>query len=334
MARTQTLAPPDVHTLFERMRERRVLVVGDVMVDEWIWGSVSRISPEAPVPVVAVSDHSFTLGGAGNVANNLCALGARVAFAGAVGADGFAHYVTDLLADEGVGSEGLVTISDRPTTRKTRVVAHNQQVVRADWECTSPLDAADRARLEKIVAREAVKADAVVLSDYAKGLFSRELVEAALVCPIVVADPKPQNLDLFSGVTCVAPNAHEAEEATGIPINSDASLERAGEILLKRLRCRYVVITRGEHGMSLVGRDGEKLHIPSVARTVFDVSGAGDTVTAVLSLALAAGAPIEGALQLANFAAGAVVEKLGTATASAGEILALVEHGTPARDER
>jgi D-beta-D-heptose 7-phosphate kinase/D-beta-D-heptose 1-phosphate adenosyltransferase len=325
MSRTQTLAPPDARTLFERMRERRVLVVGDVMVDEWIWGSVSRISPEAPVPVVAVSDHSFTLGGAGNVANNLRALGARVSFVGAVGADSFAHFVTDLLADEGIGSEGLVTISDRPTTRKTRVVAHNQQVVRADWEATSPLDAADRLKLAKIVAREAAAADAVVLSDYAKGLFSRELVEAALACPIVVADPKPQNLELFAGVTCVAPNAHEAEQATGFTIRSDASLERAGEWLLRELRCRYVVITRGEHGMSLLGRDGEKLHIPSVARTVYDVSGAGDTVTAVLSLGLAAGAPIELALQLANFAAGAVVEKLGTATASAAEIVALME---------
>ena len=325
MSRTQTLAPPDARTLFERMRERRVLVVGDVMVDEWIWGSVSRISPEAPVPVVAVSDHSFTLGGAGNVANNLRALGAQVSFVGAVGADGFAHFVTDLLADEGIGSEGLVTISDRPTTRKTRVVAHNQQVVRADWEATSPLDAADRLKLAKVVAREAAAADAVVLSDYAKGLFSRELVEAALACPIVVADPKPQNLELFAGVTCVAPNAQEAEQATGIAIRSDASLERAGESLLRELRCRYVVITRGEHGMSLLGRDGEKLHIPSVARTVYDVSGAGDTVTAVLSLGLAAGAPIELALQLANFAAGAVVEKLGTATASAAEIVALME---------
>ncbi len=334
MSRTQTLAPPDARTLFERMRERRVLVVGDVMVDEWIWGNVSRISPEAPVPVVAVSDHSFTLGGAGNVANNLRALGAHVTFVGAVGADAFAHYVTDLLADEGIGSEGLVTISDRPTTRKTRVVAHNQQVVRADWEATSPLDAADRGKLAKIVAREAASADVVVLSDYAKGLFSRELVEAALACPIVVADPKPQNFELFAGVTCVAPNAQEAEQATGIAIRSDASLERAGQALLNELRCRYVVITRGEHGMSLLGRDGEKLHIPSVARTVYDVSGAGDTVTAVLSLGLAAGAPIELAIQLANFAAGAVVEKLGTATASANEIVALVEHGIPAGHER
>lgn len=327
-----TLAPFDARTLFERMRHRRVLVIGDVMVDEWIWGSVSRISPEAPVPVVAVNDHSFTLGGAGNVANNLCALEAHVVFAAAVGADSFAHYVGDLLADEGIGSEGVITISDRPTTRKTRVVAHNQQVVRADWECTTPLDDADRVRLRKIVEREAPNADAVVLSDYAKGLFSRDLVEAALVCPIVVADPKPQNLALFAGVTCVAPNVHEVEKATGVTLTTDASLERAGEMLLKQLDCRYVVVTRGEHGMSLVGKNGERLHIPSAARTVYDVSGAGDTVTAVLSLALAAGASIEMAMQLANFAAGAVVEKLGTATASAEEILALVEKPA-ARDE-
>lgn len=322
----QLLAPPDARALFERMRERRILVVGDVMVDEWIWGSVTRISPEAPVPVVAVTDHSFTLGGAGNVANNLRALDAHVTFAAAIGTDAFAHYVSDILKAEGIAADGLVRIEDRPTTRKTRVVAHNQQVVRADWESTAPLSESDRQRLCAIVREYAKDVDAVVLSDYAKGLFSRELVEAALACPVVIADPKPQNLKLFTGVTCVAPNVHEASQASGIAIVDDASLERAGARLLETLQCRYVVITRGEHGMSLFGRDGERFHIPSVARTVFDVSGAGDTVVAVLSLALAAGAAIELAMQLANFAAGAVVEKLGTATASAGEILALVEH--------
>ncbi len=324
----QVLETPHARELFERMRERRLLVVGDVMVDEWIWGSVTRISPEAPVPVVQVTDHSFTLGGAGNVANNLRALDAHVTFAAAIGSDAFAHYVADILAGEGIASDGLIRVQDRPTTRKTRVVAHNQQVVRADWESTDALSQADRARLIEVVRTYATQADAVVLSDYAKGLFARDIVEAALACPIVLADPKPQNLDLFRGVTCVAPNVHEAARASGIAIADESSLERAGAALLHALQCRYVVITRGEHGMSLFGRDGERLHIPSVARTVFDVSGAGDTVIAVLSLALAAGAPIELAMQLANYAAGAVVEKLGTATASAGEILALVEHGT------
>ncbi|HEY8297844.1 MAG TPA: D-glycero-beta-D-manno-heptose-7-phosphate kinase [Candidatus Baltobacteraceae bacterium] len=321
------LAPPDARTLFARMRGRKILVVGDVMIDEWIWGTVTRISPEAPVPVVAVTDHSFTLGGAGNVANNLRALDAAVDFVAAVGTDSFAENVRELLEREGVAAGGLLALDDRPTTRKTRVVAHNQQVVRADWESAAPLAQADRERLCAVVREHAPHVDAIVLSDYAKGLLSREIAEAALVCPIVLADPKPQNLALFTGVTCVAPNAHEAAQATGVAIVDDASLERAGALLLERLECRYVVITRGEHGMALFGRDGERLHIPSVARKVFDVSGAGDTVIAVLTLALAAGARIELAMQLANFAAGAVVEKLGTATASAEEIIGLVEHG-------
>jgi len=328
---TQTLAPPDARQLFARMRERRVLVVGDVMVDEWIWGTVTRISPEAPVPVVAVADHSFTLGGAGNVAQNLRALGAAVWFAGAIGTDSFAHYISEMLKGEGIGDEGLVKVSDRPTTRKTRIVAHNQQVVRADWEATSMLPFAPAEELAQIVRRYAARADAVVISDYAKGLITRDIVEAALACPIVLADPKPQNLDLFAGVTCVAPNATEVAEATGIAAHDERSIERAGEMLLKRLQCRFVVITRGEHGMSLVGRDGERLHVGSAARTVFDVSGAGDTVVAVLSLALAAGASIDRAMRLANFAAGAVVEKLGTATASEGEILAFLDHASSER---
>lgn len=323
---TGTLLPVDARALFERTRGRKILVVGDVMIDEWIWGSVSRISPEAPVPVVAVGDHSFTLGGAGNVANNLRALDAEVAFAGTVGDDPFAGNVRELLAQEAVSSDGVITVGDRPTTRKTRVVAHNQQVVRADWESTAQLGARDRDRIAAFVRERAARSDAVILSDYAKGLFSREIVEAALTCPLVLADPKPANIELFAGVTCVAPNAHEASAIAGIPIVDDASLEAAGTRLLERLQCTYAVITRGEHGMALFGSDGTRLQVPSVARTVYDVSGAGDTVIAVLTLALAAGAPIGRAVQLANFAAGAVVEKLGTATASADEILALVEH--------
>jgi D-beta-D-heptose 7-phosphate kinase/D-beta-D-heptose 1-phosphate adenosyltransferase len=323
---TGALLPVDARELFGRTHGRKILVVGDVMLDEWIWGSVSRISPEAPVPVVAVGDHSFTLGGAGNVANNLRALDAQVTFAGTVGDDPFAAQVRELLAQEDVGDDGIFTVEDRPTTRKTRVVAHNQQVVRADWESVAPLRDRDRDRIVAFVRERAARSDAVILSDYAKGLFSREIVEAALVCPLVLADPKPQNIALFAGVTCVAPNAHEASAIAGVPIVDDASLEIAGARLLERLGCRYAVITRGEHGMALFGSDGSRLQVPSVARTVFDVSGAGDTVIAVLTLALAAGATIERAVQLANFAAGAVVEKLGTATASADEILALVEH--------
>lgn len=322
------LLVPDARTLFEQAKGRRILVVGDLMIDEWIWGTVTRISPEAPVPVVAVADHSFTLGGAGNVANNLRALDADVVFAGMVGDDAFATQVRELLRNEQVDDSGVFTVAGRPTTRKTRIVAHNQQVVRADWESTDTLRSADRKRLAEFVRGRASNCDAVILSDYAKGLLCREIVEAACACPLVLADPKPQNIALFAGVTCVAPNVAEASTITGIAIVDDASLERAGERLIELLRCRYAVVTRGEHGMTLFGRDGERLQIPSVARTVYDVSGAGDTVIAVLGLALAAGAPIEQAMQLANFAAGAVVAKLGTATASPDEILALLEPAT------
>jgi rfaE bifunctional protein kinase chain/domain len=318
------LATPGARRLFARMRDKRVLVVGDVMLDEWVWGSVSRISPEAPVPVVAVDDHSFTLGGAGNVANNLRAIGARVSFAGTVGDDAEGRRVLDLFDEIEVDRSAVIALADRPTTRKTRIVAHNQQVVRADWESSAALAAGDRARLRALVADLASQHDAVVLSDYAKGLFSREIVAAASGSAVVTADPKPANLDLFAGVTCVAPNASEAAAASGIAIKDDASLERVGAALLERLRCRYVVITRGEKGMALFGSGGERMLIPSVARTVYDVSGAGDTVIAVLTLALAADAPIGLAVQLANFAAGAVVGKLGTATASPAEILELV----------
>ena len=322
---TQALLVPDARTLFERARGRRILVVGDLMIDEWIWGTVTRISPEAPVPVVAVADHSFTLGGAGNVANNLRALHGNVVFAATVGDDAFADQVRALLRDEQVDDSGVFTMRDRPTTRKTRIVAHSQQVVRADWESSDALGAQDRARLADFVRSSAARCDAVILSDYAKGLLSRDIVEAARTCPLVLADPKPQNIGVFSGVTCVAPNAAEAATITGVPIVDEASLERAGVRLIDMLDCRYAIVTRGEHGMALFGRDGERLQIPSVARTVYDVSGAGDTVIAMLGLALAAGAPIEQAMQLANFAAGAVVAKLGTATASPEEILALLD---------
>lgn len=322
----ELIAAPRATELLARMTGRRIVVIGDVMIDEWIWGDVTRISPEAPVPVVAVRDHSFTLGGAGNVANNLRALGAHVAFVGGVGDDAEGARLRAMFDDLGVDAHGLVTLGDRPTTRKTRVVAHNQQVVRADWESTAPLRDTDRARVVDRVRSAARDADAIVLSDYAKGFLHREIVEAALGAPVVVADPKPDNVAMFGGVTCIGPNAGEAARASGIAIVDDDSLERAARGLLAMLDCRWVLITRGEHGMSLFGSHGERFDVPAVARTVYDVSGAGDTVVAVLTLALAAQIPAETATQLANFAAGAVVEKLGTATARPDEIVALMEH--------
>jgi D-beta-D-heptose 7-phosphate kinase/D-beta-D-heptose 1-phosphate adenosyltransferase len=322
----ELIAAPRATELLARMAGRRIVVVGDAMIDEWIWGDVSRISPEAPVPVVAVHEHTFTLGGAGNVVNNLHALGARIALVGCVGDDEEGRRLREMLATLGVDTQGVLTTADRPTTRKTRIVARGQQVVRADWESTAALSDADRARLVACT-REAVRdADAVVLSDYAKGLLQRDVVEAALAAPVVVADPKPSNAAIFRGVTCIAPNAAEAARASGIAIVDDASLAAAAQALLTMLESRWVLVTRGEHGMTLFGSGGERFDVPAVARTVFDVSGAGDTVVAVLTLALAAGIPAATATQLANFAAGAVVEKLGTATATPDEIVALMEH--------
>lgn len=303
-----------------------MLVVGDVMLDEWVWGTVTRISPEAPVPVVAVSDHSFSLGGAGNVANNLRTLGASVSLVGTIGDDDFAGRVRSLLEKERVDAGGLIGLKGRSTTRKTRVVAHNQQVVRADWEHTAAPPKADRAAIVRAVRTLARTSDAVILSDYGKGLLTRDVVEAAFECPLVLADPKPQNIQIFAGVTCVAPNLAEASAITGIAPGTRGAPPAMGRRILDLLGCRYVVITVGEHGITLFRRRGRTLNVPSVARTVFDVSGAGDTVVAVLTLALAAGAAIEQAVELANFAAAAVVEKLGTATASSSEILALIEH--------
>jgi D-beta-D-heptose 7-phosphate kinase/D-beta-D-heptose 1-phosphate adenosyltransferase len=322
----EVIAAPRATELLARMAGRRVVVIGDAMIDEWIWGDVSRISPEAPVPVVAVHEHTFTLGGAGNVVSNLHALGARIALVASVGDDAEGRRLHEMLDALGVDVRGVLTCSDRPTTRKTRVVARGQQVVRADWESTRPLEAADRTRIVACVHEAVRDADAVVLSDYAKGLLGRDVVEAALAAPVVVADPKPANVAIFSGVTCIAPNAAEAARASGVPIVDDASLARAGRALLAMLDCRYVLITRGEHGMTLFGPGGERFDVPAVARTVFDVSGAGDTVVAVLTLAMAAAIPAAIATQLANFAAGAVVEKLGTATATPDEIVALMEH--------
>jgi D-beta-D-heptose 7-phosphate kinase/D-beta-D-heptose 1-phosphate adenosyltransferase len=307
------------------MRGRRVAVVGDIMVDEWIWGTVNRISPEAPVPVVGVSNHSYTLGGAGNVAKNLEALGASVALLSAIGDDHFGQMARSFLTEDSSIDDHLITVNDRPTTRKTRVVAHNQQVVRVDWESPKPLESQDAERFVQRLRHLAATADAVIFSDYAKGVLSRELVQAAEECPVLLADPKPGNAQMFRNVTCIAPNALEATKASGITICDERSLSQAGEALVSALNCRYVVITRGEHGMSLFGQRGERFDMPSVARSVYDVSGAGDTVIATLALALAAGIRIEEAMRIATYAAGIVVEKLGTASVLPEEIVSMAE---------
>jgi rfaE bifunctional protein kinase chain/domain len=325
-----------VADLLARMRGTRIAVVGDLMLDEWLWGRVRRISPEAPVPVVEVQDHSYTLGGAGNVANNLAALGAKVWVLGVVGDDESGERVLALLRRLHVNTSGVERVGKRPTTQKTRIVAHNQQVVRADRESTEPMEGPVAQRVRRSLLALDGKVDGIVFSDYGKGLITAPLVSAIRSFThrtVVAGDPKPQNLDAFAGVDCIAPNASEAEAAAGIVVKTDADLARAAAKLLRSTGCKHVLITRGEHGMTMFSKSGETFTIPAVARQVYDVSGAGDTVISALTLALAVGAPIRQAVSVAALAAGVVVEKLGTATATPKEILRFAEHEGVAKPE-
>ena len=312
--------------LLRQMRERRVLVLGDVMLDEFVWGRVGRISPEAPVPVVEVTDESFCLGGAGNVAASVRALGGKAAIAGVVGRDAAGERVLQALAAVGVESHLVLVSPDRPTTVKTRIIAHSQQVVRADREDTSDVPARTVEALVEGLRREIASADALVISDYQKGVVTPSLLRRVLPLarrrhrPVLV-DPKVRHFRLYRGVTVVTPNQHEAEQATGLRLHAPEDLEGAGRRILSLLGCHAALITRGEHGMSLFERGRPSLHVPAVAREVFDVTGAGDSVIATLALALAAGSTLPEAASLANAAAGVVVGKVGTAQASPDEML-------------
>jgi D-beta-D-heptose 7-phosphate kinase/D-beta-D-heptose 1-phosphate adenosyltransferase len=313
--------------LLRAMRGRRVLVVGDLMLDEFIWGRVGRISPEAPVPVVEVTGQSFHLGGAGNVAANLRALGGEAVVLGVVGADSAGDRVKEALRAAGVVPTLAVADGERPTTVKTRIVAHNQQVVRADREVADELTGTLEEALLLGVREHLPDCRAVVVSDYQKGVVTprimRLLLDRARRAGIpVLVDPKVKHLTRYRGASVVTPNQLEAEQATGHTIRSAADLLVVGERLLKHLRCGAALITRGEHGMSLFERGRPPAHIATAAREVFDVTGAGDTVIASLALAASAGAPLREAAELANRAAGIVVGKVGTATATPDEILA------------
>jgi D-beta-D-heptose 7-phosphate kinase/D-beta-D-heptose 1-phosphate adenosyltransferase len=314
------------------MRGQRVLVLGDLMLDEFLWGKVARISPEAPVPVVEVERQSYHLGGAGNVASNLRSLGGEAVVAAVVGRDAAAETLRHALRAAGVESALAEADSGRPTTVKTRIVAHHQQVVRADREQADDVPAALEREILGRVRAALPGCRALVVSDYQKGVVTPRLMASVLSLarrrrvPVLV-DPKVRHFALYRGVAVVTPNQLEAEQATGVRIRAGADVRAAGERILAMLRCGAVLITRGEHGMALFERARRPVHIPTAAREVFDVTGAGDTVIATLALAVCAGARLPEAAALANHAAGVVVGKLGTATASAEELLAAVEAG-------
>jgi D-beta-D-heptose 7-phosphate kinase/D-beta-D-heptose 1-phosphate adenosyltransferase len=308
------------------MRGRRVLVLGDVMLDEFIWGRVARISPEAPVPVVLVTGESFHLGGAGNVAANVGSLGGTAVLAGAIGSDDAGRKIQDSLQGAGIASCLLTADTGRPTTVKTRVIAHSQQVVRTDREEASDLPPRTERALVEAVRRELKSAEALVISDYQKGTVTagllRKIVPLARRRRIpVLVDPKVRHFRLYRGVNLVTPNQVETEQATGLRIEDEGSLAAAGRRILTLLACRAALVTRGEHGMSLFERGEEPVHVPAAAREVFDVTGAGDSVIATMALAISAGATLPQAAVLANGAAGVVVGKVGTAQATPDELL-------------
>lgn len=314
----------------DEFSERRVFVVGDLMLDEFVHGDVKRISPEAPVPVLEVKRRSNVLGGAANAANNVKSLGGHVALAGVVGDDAVGQVLRQLAVDAGLDAQSICTDSQRPTTQKTRIVARGQQVVRIDNETRAPLSASAAKSLEDAAVAAVEKADACIVSDYGKGVVTAKLVAAIVAaakrrkCPIVV-DPKQQDFSIYRGASVVTPNLGELEVAAGSPCAGTEDVVRAATRLLPLLDGGAVLVTRGAAGMTLVDADKPPVHTHARARTVFDVTGAGDTVVGTLALALACGIPLTDAMEIASVAAGLVVSKMGTATVTTDELRSAIE---------
>lgn len=317
--------------LVRNMSGCRLLVVGDLMVDRFLWGSVHRISPEAPVPVVHLNSETAALGGAGNVARNLQALGAAPSLIGVVGQDRGATEFRRLLKEADLGDGGVVELPDRVTTVKSRVIAHQQQVVRIDRESQDPLSSEVSERISALALQMLGNSQAVIISDYDKGVITPELLGQLLPASrkaglTVAIDPKPGNYKHYRSASVVTPNLHEARAMVGSKGRTLQEVSEIGRSLRETLECQAVLLTRGEEGMILFQESGDPLRIPSYAREVYDVTGAGDTVIAVLTLALTAGASLPEAASLANLAAGLVVGKLGTAVLTPRELMAACEH--------
>jgi D-beta-D-heptose 7-phosphate kinase/D-beta-D-heptose 1-phosphate adenosyltransferase len=305
-----------------------VLVVGDVMVDHFIWGNVSRISPEAPVPVVDVQKDSILLGGCANVLNNIYAMGGKVYVAGVIGADNVGKKLLAELRDRKIETNGMVVDKKRPTTLKTRIVAHGQQMVRFDKENRKPIPQASIDKILEYVESLRKKIGAIVISDYNKGVVSKELIQGIKKIVedsniFICLDPKQNNFSIYKGVDVITPNHHEVQRAVGMDVTSTNDIQRLSKSLLKKYAFPAILVTRGEEGMSLFenGRKIVHTYFSSQAKEVYDVTGAGDTVIGTLALGLAAKANMKEATCLANLAAGLVVEKIGTATVSRKELI-------------
>ena len=313
--------------ILQGMRECRVIVLGDLMLDEFVWGEVTRISPEAPVPVVDIRRESIHLGGAANVLTNLVSLGAEASVFGVSGNDNAGERLRGALreASQQQADDFVVIDKSRPSTIKTRIIAHSQLVVRADRELRTPINGDTEEKIILKLKDELKQADAFVVSDYDKGVVTprilKEILPLAYERVPVLIDPKLRNFDFYRPATLVTPNHHEALKMANLEENSDDGLHAAAKTIRAKLDCDSVLITRGDRGMMLLERDQDPVYVETAAREVYDVTGAGDTVIATLGAALAAGASMLEAATLANHAAGIVVGKIGTATVTADELL-------------
>jgi D-beta-D-heptose 7-phosphate kinase/D-beta-D-heptose 1-phosphate adenosyltransferase len=315
-----------IESLFSHIGSIRCLVIGDLMLDEYLWGKAERISPEAPVQVVDVVREELRLGGAGNVVNNLVALGAQVTVCSVIGEDENGRALVENFNHRAVSVDAVFRDPGRRTSRKTRVVASNQQIVRIDRESRDPLSAEIEAQVCNWVRTHADQFSVILVSDYLKGVLTPRVIEttlsaAALKGIPVLVDPKGTDFGRYRGATLLTPNRKEAEAASGIAIRDGRSLEQAAGLIMEKTGLEHLLITRSEEGMSLFSHSEEAVHIPTVAREVFDVSGAGDTVLASLAVGMAAGLGMAESARLANIAAGIAVGKLGTSTVSPDEII-------------
>lgn len=305
----------------------RVLVIGDIMVDHFIWGYVSRISPEAPVPVVEVQSDNFMLGGCANVLNNIFSLGGKVYVTGVIGGDDMGERLLGEFRKRRIETDGIIIETNRPTTLKTRIVAHSQQVVRFDRESRRPIESGSIEKIIKYVKKVIDTLGAIVISDYNKGVISRPLLDGIREVIsgkgiTVCVDPKQNDFSLYRDFDIITPNHHEAGRAAGMEIIDGRDIVRIGRKLLEKFNFQALLITRGEEGMNLFERNDNTTHtaFPTEAREVFDVTGAGDTVIGVFALSVASGATFKEAAALANHAAGIAVGKVGTATITQDEL--------------
>ncbi|MDZ4383435.1 MAG: D-glycero-beta-D-manno-heptose-7-phosphate kinase, partial [Thermodesulfovibrionia bacterium] len=315
----------NMKNLFKKISNTGVLVIGDIMVDHYIRGKVKRISPEAPVPVVEVTEENILLGGAANVAHNIQSLGGKVFISGVVGNDNMGEILTGKFREKGIQTDGIIIEQDRATTVKTRIIGHNQQVVRFDKETRSEISNLTLKRILEYVVSCLPKIKAIIVSDYCKGVITKNLIKKLLGITnssvFIAVDPKIGHFDYYNRVSLITPNVNEASFGSGVNIEDENSLIKAGKVLLKKLQCRAVLITRGDEGMSLFEKNGKVTHIPTFAKEVYDVTGAGDTVIAVFTLCHSAGTSLKDAAIFANRAAGIVVGEVGTTVVTPEKII-------------